>query len=173
MKTEIKYGFNISVAGFAFICAEFLLGLHTKFVKWHPMVSWVAMLIPVLGLIFAIRQKRYELGGFISYKKSLRTGVLVSIVSAIVNPLFIFIYYKIVNPGWTAFMVEEARKFAISSGKDPFEAMKNAEIYFSMKSYMIQSALGALGGGILISLILAYFLQKKEIKSEENQLIVE
>ena len=155
MKTEIKWGLIISTMIFLWVLMEFLLGFHTTRIELHPIITWFSLCIPIIGLIVALKEKREkDLGGTMSYIQALKSGFLISLVCGIMNIVWQGIYWTLVNPGYGETLVQHARE------KLGEEAAKDAEQYANMNSYMVQSFVGALIGGLIISAIVGIFVKR-------------
>ena len=86
--------------------------------------------------------------------QGLASGVVLCVVIAILSPLSQYITHEFITPDF----FKNAINYAVENNK---MTQENAEIYFSLKSYMLQSAFGALGMGVVTSAIVALFVRKK------------
>ncbi len=162
MKTEIKFGLIISFLGFLWICVEYAVGLQKEYIELHPMITWLALLIPVLGIVYGLKEKKVKvLGGIISYGQAVKTGFFIATVAALTSIPFQFIFHTLVNPDYFSFMISYAEERAISDGRNVEEAVESAKAFFNLGSYIAQSFIGNILGGTFITLIAGAFLRKK------------
>ena|SRR2546428_4851193 len=164
MKLEIRWGIIISVLSFIWLCLEYGLGLHTRHLDMLPYVTIFSILIPIACLWFAIKQKRNIVNrGSITFGDAFKTGAIISLIAAVFSLLSILLYFKVINPNFTSFMIEHMKADAAKNGTNILEAETNARHYFSLSNYMIQSFFSTLLIGVVISLIIAASIKKKII----------
>jgi len=110
--SEIRSGIALGLALFFWLLLEFYLGFHTKYIDYLPFVTWLFVVIPAVGINWALKAKRdrYYLGQ-ISIFQALKTGIIITIVMAIVSALMQFLYVIIVNPMFYDTMTAHARGF--------------------------------------------------------------
>lgn len=165
MKIEIKYGILIAVAGTIWLVLEYAFGFHGRYIELQPMVSAFAFLVPVIGLLFALKEiRRKKFDGRLPYWQGVKSGARVSLVTGVLNLLTQLFYHRLLNPNYFPFMIEKSRERALAqgaTGEALEQAVRNAEQYFNLSSYMLQASIGALVIGIVISMIIMAFLRTK------------
>ncbi|CAN5621014.1 hypothetical protein BH11BAC2_BH11BAC2_23540 [soil metagenome] len=154
MKTEIKWGIIFSLVSLVWVTMEFYLGYHTTKIEQHPTFTMFFILPAILMMTAGIREKKSELGGVISYKEAFLSGIIISIVVAILSPLVQVIFSNFINPNFYQTFID----YAVSHGK---ATKSEAEAYFNLKSYTIQSVIGAIVMGMITSAIAALFIRTK------------
>lgn len=154
MKTEIKWGLIFTFAQFLWICLEFAVGLHDKYVSMHPILTNLFIIPAVYVMYLAIREKKRILGGKIAFGQAFLCGLGVSVIVAILSPLTQYIFHRFINPNY----FQNAINYAISAGK---LTEAEASSYFSLQSYMMQASLGAIVAGVITSLIIAAIVRSK------------
>ncbi len=106
-------------------------------------------------MFFALLEKRrvyYK--GKMTYWQGFKTGLLITLVVTILTPLTQWITLSMITPQY----FENVIAYAVENGK---MTQQEANDYFNLKSYMIQSLLGAPIMGIVTSGIVAAFTVKK------------
>ncbi|MDQ3192124.1 MAG: DUF4199 domain-containing protein [Bacteroidota bacterium] len=165
MKTEIKFGLTTGVLTAIWLYTEYVIGLHEKYIEYHPTVTLFAIFIPIVAIYLAIKEKRNKSQeASITYWQGVLTGFGVSLVAAFISILAQWFYLEVINPDWTEFMVEMTRIKAEEKLSDPSEIerqVKAAEQYFSKANYLKQSFYAPLILGVVISLIEAAIIPKK------------
>lgn len=154
MKTEIKWGLIFALVLFLWICLEYAVGLHDKYIASHQYVSFIFVIPAAAMMYLALREKRRTLGGKISFTQAFLCGLGVSVVVSLLSPLTQYIFHRYVNPNF----FNDFINYAVNSGKATLE---QAQAYFNLKSSMIQGSVGALVMGVIISLILAAIMRSK------------
>ena len=84
-----------------------------------------------------------------------------STITSFISAFGMFIYFKI-NPGFTDFMIEVSKHNALKNGESIEKAADLAKMYYSMNSYIIQSFIGAIGFGIMLSAVIALVIRNKK-----------
>ncbi|GMN09604.1 hypothetical protein MTsPCn9_16470 [Croceitalea sp. MTPC9] len=153
--TEIKWGIIFTIAALLWMVLEKALGWHDTHIEKHAIYTNFFAIIAIVIFVFAIREKRdKDLGGKMTWFQGVASGIIVSVVVAILSPLSQYLTHEFITPDY----FKNAIAYAVESKG---LSQKNAETFFSFKSYLIQSAFGALGMGTVTSAIVALFLKKK------------
>ncbi len=156
-KTELKWGVIFSVMGLLWLTLEYVVGLQSRFIAWHPILTKLVAIPSVIVMVLAILEKRRMLGGTISFKQAFLCGLGVSLVVAVLSPITQFIFHRLINPGY----FENAIRYGVEQGKT---TLAEAQAFFNLQSYMLQSVFAALIIGSITSLVIAAML-KKEVES--------
>ncbi len=153
-KTELKWGVIFAVMGLVWLTLEYLVGLHTRFIAWHPILTNLVAIPSVIVMVLAILEKRRVLGGAISFKQAFLCGFGVSLVVAVLSPLTQFIFHRLINPGF----FENAIRAGVEQGKT---TLAEAQAFFNLPSYMLQSVFAAIIIGSITSLVIAAMIKKE------------
>ncbi len=164
---EIKYALLISVFTLSWIAFEQLLGLQDEYVEWHKLVTNFSLIIPIIGIWLALKEFKQAKVSKYNFQKGFGIGFRITLINTLLIIPVIYIFYSFINPEWPNIMMNKAKMDALESGQDPIKAIEEARSYFSMKYYMIQSVIGTLIFGTLISSLLA-FLIKNRGKSKKS-----
>lgn len=153
IKIEIKWAVIFALMMLAWMALEKFLGYHDEKIADHPTFTNFVAIPSIAIYIFALldKKKNYYYG-LMSYKKGFISGVIISVIVAILSPLTQYITIEFITPDYFANVIE----YAVSQGEMTQEA---AEGYFNLKSYIVQSVIGALVMGILTSAIVAIFVK--------------
>ncbi|MEO8149390.1 MAG: DUF4199 domain-containing protein [Bacteroidia bacterium] len=163
MRTSYKWGLIIGGLGFAWFVGEYLFGLHNKYIKLQPVITNFELIIPILCIGLGLRQvKLKDFNGSITFSEAFKEGLIMSAIAACLSVVGVCIYFKAINPGWTDFMIETSKQVAKEKGESIAKAADFAKIYFSLNSYIVQSFIGTLGFGGVISLIVALVIRNKK-----------
>ncbi len=159
---ELKWGVIIGLAGMLWLYVSYYIGMHESLAAIQG-VCLVSFLVSTAGFIFALRAIRKN-EPEIEYLEGLKSGTIIAGITAVVAAISQVGYFKLINPGWTKFMVAETRSHFEKEGasKEAVElAVTGAWKTFALKSYLIQSMLCAVVIGIILSAIIMLFLRKR------------
>ena len=152
-KLELKWGVIFAAMQLLWITLEFVVGLHDKYISWHPIISNFIAIPSIIIMVLAIRKKRSVLDGRITFGKAFLCGLGVSIVVAVLSLLVQTIFFRLINPNFFANMI----KYAIENGKSTLE---QAQAFFNVNNYLLQGAIGSIVIGAITSLIIAAIIKK-------------
>ncbi|HEX4948295.1 MAG TPA: DUF4199 domain-containing protein [Blastocatellia bacterium] len=153
-KTELKWGVIFSVMGLVWLILEYLVGLHDKFIAWHGILTNLVAIPSVIIMVLAILEKRRVLGGTITFKQAFLCGFGVSLVVAVLSPITQWIFHRLINPGY----FENAIRLGVEQGKT---TLADAQAFFNLPSYMLQSVFAAVVIGSITSLVIAAMIKKE------------
>nr|MBK9653866.1 DUF4199 domain-containing protein [Bacteroidota bacterium] len=163
MSTQIKrWGIATGVLSVIWLIGEYIIGLHGPLVKYHPLVSMFAAIIPIVCLPLGMKSVRnLELNGYANYTQLVRIGVFISAVSLIIAIVGQLLYNVIINPAYFEFMIQKTITQAKEANRDVAIAEKHARGNYNLTSYIFQLTVNVLAGGLIISAVAAYFLKKE------------
>jgi hypothetical protein len=159
----LKWGGLIGVANLAWLNLSYYLGLHTNGIAVFQVVRVGWFLITFTGFLLALRAARRESERW-GYLRGLGIGAVAAFVSGLISIVAQVGYFKVVNPGWTDYQVEQMRLHHDAQGLPEVGAAPLAEtsrIAFTLGTYTWQSFLTALLSGVLLSAVMMLFLRKK------------
>ncbi|RMF31888.1 MAG: DUF4199 domain-containing protein [Bacteroidetes bacterium] len=152
--TEIKWGGIFTVASLLWLLLEKSLGWHDEHIDKHPLYTNLFAIVAIAVYVLALREKRKRLGGAMTWKQGFYAGLLISVVVMVLSPLAQWIAHTFITPDY----FENAIAYAVEHGKATRE---QAESFFNLRSYMVQSAVFALVVGAVTSAIVALFVRRK------------
>lgn len=154
-KIEIKWGVLFILVGLIWMVFEKTMGWHDVHIDKHATYSLFIAPIAIAIYVFALLdKKRNYYGGNMSYKQGLIAGLIITLVVVILSPLSQYITSTFITPDYFKNVIE----YSVSSGQMEREA---AADYFNLKSYMIQSSIGAAIMGVITSALVAFFVRSK------------
>ncbi len=155
LKTEIKWGVIFTVAMLIWMAIERMMGWHDEHIDQHATMSIIFAVIAVAIYVFALLDKRKnDLNGTMTWSQGFVSGFWVTMVIVVLSPLAQLLTHTVITPDFfnniIAYTVQSSHM-----------TQEEAESYFSMSSYLIQSAGGALALGIVTSAVVALFTKRK------------
>ena len=105
---------------------------------------------------FALLDKRKNFyNGVITYKQGFITGLIITAIVTIFSPLTQWIISNVITPDYFKNVIQ----YSVETGYH--KSIADAEAQFNLKSYIVQSTVGALIMGIVTTAIVAIFIRKK------------
>jgi Protein of unknown function (DUF4199) len=150
---EWKWGGIIGAAGILWLVASWALGFHERGIGMIQVTAALSIVVALVGYFFAMRDLRRR-EAETSLIEAVRRGALIAVIAAVLAVLGQAIYFKVINPGWTDYMVEQSRLFYADQGVDEkglAEIAESAKATFGLASYATQAGVGALLQGVLFS----------------------
>lgn len=152
---EIKWGIIFSVVGLLWMVMEKALGWHDRLLEKHMIYTNFFAIVAIAVYVFALLDKRKNYySGKISWLQGFLSGIAIAIVVAILSPLTQYITSTFITPDYFANVIE----LSVEKG---LKTQVEAEKYFSLQNYIIQSTIFALVMGAVTSAIIALFVKKK------------
>ncbi|WP_296699261.1 DUF4199 domain-containing protein [Algoriphagus sp.] len=153
---EIKWAFIFVLMMLAWMFLEKSLGWHDELIDQHSSFTNLVAIPSIIIYVFALLDKKKNYyHGQMSYKEGFLSGVIISVIVAVLSPFSQYITVEYITPEFFSNMIE----YSVSSGA---LTQEEAEGWFNLKSYMIQSVIGALVMGIITAAIVAIFTKSKK-----------
>lgn len=162
-KTALKYGFLIVIFLFLWLTLEYMVGLHSEHIQFHPIATLLSLIIPLLFLYYGMREAQKSYRGIeeFTYRKAFLTGLLISLVVAVLSPLGQWIFHALLAPGFFDSMQPNLEAQQLARGVDAEVAREEAADASYLSTYLMQTAVGYLIAGAIMSAILAIFIRDK------------
>lgn len=161
MRTEFKYAAILSLLLFVWLCLEFWIGFHDRYVSYLPLTTLLTSLVWAMGLYWEIREKENTHPALIwNYGRRYRTAFLTTILALPMLLLTRWIFYDLINPGFFNNVLTKGREWT-ATGSGFERSLETMESYFEMKVYQTSSLVFNLLTGITFSLLLPILFRKK------------
>ena len=141
------------------------LSLDTPQTTLRTLTGIFGLVILFVGVFYGIKKARDTSGDELSYLKAVKTGVIISLIVAVMVSSFSLLYLTVVNPGFANDMIKEAEQSLKQSGASPEETSKRLDgvrAEFSLQGQIMTSLIAQSTMGTIFSLILAIFLRSKK-----------
>lgn len=162
IKKAMMYGAYYGFSAIAVMLLFFLLDVDPKS-KSPSLISYTLLIVfTVLG-IKSFRDE--ECGGYISYGKSVGTGLLISVFGGILISVFTIVLFTLIDPGMSERILEESRQQLVERGMSDEQIETGLGIARKMMSPIWMFFMGIIGSGIigvLFSLIISVFMKKEQ-----------
>ncbi len=155
---EIKWAINFSILTLLWMILEHSLGWHDENIAKHALYSNFFGIIAILIYFVAIKDKKNKFFmGNMTFRQGFISGVILSIVIALLSPIVQYVTFNYISPHFFKNMIN----YVVTN---KIQTQIQAEEYFNIKSYVMQGLFGSLSMGVVTSAIIAYFLKSKPIK---------
>lgn len=153
---EFKWAIIFVVMMLLWMVLEKMAGLHDDNIdKHHIFTNFVA--VPAIAIyVFALLDKRKNFyNGLMSYKQGFISGLIITLIVTVLSPLTQYITSAFITPDYFKNIIE----YSVKENKLTRE---EAESYFNMSSYMIQTIIFTPVMGIITTAIVAIFTRSKK-----------
>lgn len=158
LKIEIKWAILFSIMTLLWMVLEKLSGLHGKYIDYHLYLTNLFAIPAIWFMVLALKEKKkgfYD--GQMSYKQGLISGIILSVIIALLSPLTQWIISYIISPEYFPNVIKRSVEIGY------FKSTAEAEANFNYPNYAKQSAFGALLMGIVTSAVAMIFIRTKKI----------
>ena len=154
---EIKWGIRYAFLWILWLLIEKSSGYYESKISDYALYSMLFTFVTIFVYYVAIKEKKKDFfKDEMSWKQGCVTGIFLTIVMAILTPLCQIIFHKAIAPEFFPNMIE----YSVSKGN----SKEVAENYFNLSSFIIQNIFSTLSLGVVISAVVALFLQTKPKK---------
>lgn len=152
---EFRWALIFSMALLLWMFLEKAIGLHDEYIAKHAIYTNLFAIVAIIIYVLALRNKKQHFfNGSMNWKQGFISGIVLSVFRAAISPLTQYIISTYITPDYFQNVID----YAVENGRMTRE---NAEGYFNLKSYMLQSAFGALTMGVVTSAVIAFFVKSK------------
>lgn len=155
-RTEFKWSVLFSLMGLFWMLLERISGLHDRYLDYQMYLTTLFLIPAVWFYVLALKEKKKrDFNGVMSYKQGFVSGLILSLMIALISPLTQWITSYIISPDY----FKNAIKRSVEIGY--YDSTREAAANFNFQNYAVQGATGALITGLLFTFILMFFLQTK------------
>lgn len=159
IKIEIKWAIIFSVGALLWMVLEKLFGLHGKYIDYHLYLTNLFAIPTIIVMLMALKDKNKNFyGGQMNYKQGLISGIVLSVIIALISPLTQWITSYVITPEYFPNVIKRSVEIGY------FKTTAEAEANFNYQNYAIQGAIGALVMGIVTTAIAMIFIRTKKTK---------
>lgn len=108
MRPEIKYGLMAGAAGIVWSLAEFLLGIHGRWIAWWQYTEIASIVVLLVPLYWLLRDRSNELPPFESLRlwEAMLRCLAATLVYGLAGYVYAVAYGRWINPGWADHLLE-------------------------------------------------------------------
>ena len=159
IKIESKWAIIFSIMGLLWMVLEKLCGLHGKYIDYHLYLTNLFSIPAIIVMVMALKAKKKNFyDGRMNYKQGLISGIILSIIIALLSPLTQWVTSFVITPEYFPNVIKRSVEIGY------FKTTAEAEANFNYQNYAIQGAIGALVMGIVTTAIAMIFIRTKKSK---------
>ncbi|CAH0336048.1 hypothetical protein FVB9288_01720 [Flavobacterium sp. CECT 9288] len=159
LKIEIKWAILFSIMTLLWMVLEKLSGLHSTYIDYHFYLTNLFAIPAIVFMVLALQEKKkVYYGGQMSYKQGLISGIILSVIIALLSPLTQWIISYVISPEYFPNVIKRSVEIGY------FKSIAEAEANFNYPNYAKQGAIGALIMGIVTTAIAMIFIRSKKLE---------
>lgn len=157
IKIEFRWAIIFSVMTLLWMLLEKLSGLHSTYIDYHLYLTNLFAIPAIWVMVLALKDKKRNFySGQMTYKQGLISGIILSVIIALISPLTQWVTSYVITPGYFPNVI----KHAVEAGY--YKTVEEAQANFNYTNYAVQGAIGALVMGIVTTAIAMIFLRTKK-----------
>lgn len=157
IKIEIKWAILFSIMGLVWMLLEKLSGLHSQYIDYHLYLTNLFAIPAILFMVLALSEKKKVFYfGKITYLQGLKSGIILSLIIALISPLSQWITSFIISPEYFPNVIK--RSVELGYYKTTAEAAAN----FNYPNYAVQGAIASFVMGMVTTAIAMIFIRSKQ-----------
>ena len=160
---EIKWGIIFTIIALLWMMFEKQMGWHDEKIADHAIYSNFFAILAILVYVQALLDKRknyYQ--GYMTYKEGFISGLILSVVVALLTPLSQYITNVYITPDY----FDNVIRYSVEQEKMTQEI---AEKTYNLQSYIINSFVFALIVGAVTSAIVMIFVRRNRPESTTSE----
>lgn len=156
IKIEFKWAFIFVAMMLLWMVLEKLLGLHNAHIDKHYIFTNFVAVPAITIYVFALLDKRKNFyNGVMSYKQGFVSGLIITLFVTVLSPLTQYITSAVIAPDYFENIIE----YSVKENK---MSREEAESYFNLSSYIVQTIIFAAVMGVITTAIVAIFTRSKK-----------
>ena len=157
---EVKWTLRFILLVLAWSIGEKFIGLHDQHIDQYALYTNLFALPAFLFYYLGLKEKKkYVYNNNMTWTQGFVSGVVLSFFIIILMPVAQFVIYKSITPHFFETIIEYKTKSPLLTRHI---TVKDAQSYFNLKSYIIQSIFNSLSLGIPTGAIVSLFLRTKK-----------
>lgn len=155
MGNALKWGLIIGFAHLIWFCLEYACGLQTRYIPYQVFSSNLIFFLSAIFVVKGILERKRELGGKISYRRSLAAGTSISLVAAGSIPVILWINTQLINVDFFPALI----RYSVSVGKYADDA--DAASQLNLENFIFQDLLKIPAMGLITSFVSGFFIRAR------------
>lgn len=155
IKLEIKWALIFVVTMLLWMFLERIAGLHDQYIEWHPVLTNLVAIPALIIYYLALTDKRKsQYSGYMTYNQGFICGLVITLIITALSPATQYITSKFITPDYFDNMIAYTTR-------DNLMPKEDAEAYFNLKNYIMQSIMFSPVMGLITTAIIAFFTKRK------------
>lgn len=170
MNTSLTYGAAMAAGGFALNLLLYVAGFHDNpekmsVAQWGGSIGGLAIGITCLALAMKEKRARSNPENDWGYGSALGTGVLVSLVSGLLGLVSGWLYFAVINPGFSDVVLQTQLAAMEAKGMPAAQIAQAEPMVKRFTSPAMMTAFQGFFGflwSVLLSLVVAIFFRRRD-----------
>ena len=159
IKIEVKWAIIFSIVVLLWMLLEKWTGLHDKYIDYHLYLTNLFAIPAIWMMVLALKDKKKNFyKGQMTYKQGLISGVILSLIIALISPLTQWITSFVITPGYFPNVIKRSVEVGY------YNTREEAQANFNYKNYAIQGMMWSLIMGVVTVAIAMIFIRTKKRK---------
>lgn len=150
LRLILRFGILSGLLSLLWLAFEFMFGLHDTYIDFHPYVTLLGLVIPILVMHFFIKQLEEETTIRLAFKDYLVSGVVLALLMGILAIPVQLVFHYVINPDFFESMINHA---LVNSY---FATIKEATAEFNFNAYLLKSVVGTFVFAAFLALLMAF-----------------
>lgn len=166
MNNSLKYGLFTGLAVILLSLLLYVMDLNGA--SWAQYISLLVLLAGVIMGTLAFRDKCN--GGYISYGRSLGSGVIISLVVGVIMSIYTYLFFSFFDPGELLKLAQVAEEKMLEKGltdDQVDQAMSMTKMLMTPAFIAISGLFSMLLWGTIFSLLASIFIKKNDDSFEQ------
>ena len=156
VKIEIKWAILFTIMTLVWMLLEKLSGLHGKYIDYHLYLTNLFAIPAIWFMVLALKDKKKNFyNSNMSYKQGLISGIILSLIIALLSPLSQWVTSYIITPEYFPNVIKRSVELGY------YKTTAAAEANFNYTNYATQGAIAALVMGVVTTAIAMIFIRTK------------
>lgn len=156
IKIEIKWAILFSIMGLVWMLLEKLSGLHSRYIDYHLYLTNLFAIPAIWFMVLALKDKKtIFFFGKITYTEGVKSGIILSLMIALLSPLTQWITSYIISPEYFPNVIKRSVEIGY------FKTTAEAEANFNYPNYAIQGTIASFLMGMITTIIAMIFIRTK------------
>jgi len=157
IKIEIKWAILFSIMGLIWMLLEKLSGLHSTYIDYHLYLTNLFAIPAIWVMVLALKEKKkVDYNGNITYTQGLLSGIVLSIIIALLSPITQWITTYLITPEYFPNVIKRSVEIGY------YKTTAEAEANFNYSNYAVQGAIAAFIMGLITTSIAMIFIKSKK-----------
>ena len=155
------------ILGFASIILSLLNYVFGNVYEPHWSLSVVGIIVSIVIIVLGLKKVKEMNSGFLSVGESIKTGLGITLVSALINIVYLYAFYNFIEPDFFTNMAEVQEQVMIErfpnfTDEELEAAKQNASAFLNTGVNLTITLIASLFFGLIISLIAGLVMKKSE-----------
>jgi hypothetical protein len=160
LKIEIKWAVIFSLMSLLWMLLEKVTGLHGRYIDYHIYLTNLFAIPAIIVMVLALKDKKKNFyDGRITYLQGLVSGIIISVMIALISPLTQWITTYVITPEYFPNVIKRSVELGY------YNTIAEAEANFNYLNYVKQGAIGGLIMGTVTTAIAMIFIYTRNRKS--------